>query len=106
MLIAIDGPAGSGKSTVARAVQEIQHRVTLAVHFVSGRRVDVHPPRAPQRLRLIRHRGDGPGAVALNPVEVAGMYQTIASGGFGTPLRAIRDVLANMNVTDLAPLEG
>ncbi|MFM7275399.1 MAG: penicillin-binding transpeptidase domain-containing protein, partial [Gammaproteobacteria bacterium] len=30
-----------------------------------------------------------------SPFEVAGMYQTIASGGFGTPLGAIREVLDN-----------
>lgn len=33
------------------------------------------------------------GAVALAPVDVTQIYQTIASGGFRTPLRAIRDVL-------------
>ena len=33
------------------------------------------------------------GAVELSPLEVAQMYQTIASGGFRTPLRAIREVL-------------
>lgn len=33
------------------------------------------------------------GAGSLTPVEVAGMYQTIANGGFNTPLRAIRNVL-------------
>ncbi len=32
------------------------------------------------------------GAVDLTPIEVAGMYQTIASGGFGTPLSVIREV--------------
>lgn len=32
------------------------------------------------------------GAVALSPLEVAQMYQTLAAGGFRTPLRAIRDV--------------
>jgi len=32
------------------------------------------------------------GAVDLSPMEVAQMYQTIASGGFRTPLRAIREV--------------
>lgn len=32
------------------------------------------------------------GAVALSPLEVAAMYQTIAAGGFNTPLRAIRAV--------------
>ncbi|OOY35271.1 penicillin-binding protein 1B [Solemya velum gill symbiont] len=33
------------------------------------------------------------GAVELTPLEVAQMYQSIASGGFRSPLRAIRDVL-------------
>jgi len=32
------------------------------------------------------------GAVQLSPLEVAQMYQTIASGGFRAPLRAIREV--------------
>ncbi|MGQ7817349.1 penicillin-binding protein 1B [Metapseudomonas furukawaii] len=33
------------------------------------------------------------GAGALTPMEVATMYQTLANGGFNTPLRAIRSVL-------------
>ncbi len=33
------------------------------------------------------------GAASLAPIDVAQVYQTIASGGFRTPLRAIRDVL-------------
>ncbi len=33
------------------------------------------------------------GAVSLSPLEVAQMYQTLAGGGFLTPLRAIRAVL-------------
>src|SRR5678816_4814821 len=32
------------------------------------------------------------GAVELSPLEVTQMYQTLASGGFKTPLRAIREV--------------
>ena len=32
------------------------------------------------------------GAVELSPLEVAQMYQTIASGGFRSPLRSIREV--------------
>ncbi len=57
----------------------------------------------PEVLRTARRLGverDWPaypavllGAGALTPLEVAGMYQTIASGGFNTPLRAIRSVL-------------
>lgn len=33
------------------------------------------------------------GGLSLSPYEVAQMYQTLASGGFRTPLRAIRNVL-------------
>lgn len=33
------------------------------------------------------------GATALAPIDVTQVYQSIASGGFRTPLRAIRDVL-------------
>ncbi|AYF90100.1 penicillin-binding protein 1B [Pseudomonas sp. JS3066] len=35
------------------------------------------------------------GAGALSPMEVATMYQTLANGGFNTPLRAIRSVLTS-----------
>ncbi|MGD9188286.1 MAG: penicillin-binding protein 1B [Desulfobacteraceae bacterium] len=34
------------------------------------------------------------GANALSPIEVTQVYQTIAAGGFRTPLKAIREVLA------------
>ena len=34
------------------------------------------------------------GAGSLRPIEVADMYQTLANGGFNTPLRAIRSVVA------------
>lgn len=34
------------------------------------------------------------GAGGLRPIEVASVYQTIANGGFNTPLRAIRSVVA------------
>lgn len=33
------------------------------------------------------------GAVELSPVELARLYQTLANGGFSTPLNGIRDVL-------------
>jgi len=33
------------------------------------------------------------GAGALSPMDVANMYQTLANGGFNTPLRGIRNVL-------------
>lgn len=57
----------------------------------------------PQVLKTVRKLGvkrDWPaypsmllGAGSLTPIEVADMYQTIANGGFNTPLRAIRSVL-------------
>lgn len=34
------------------------------------------------------------GAGGLRPIEVASMYQTLANGGFNTPLRGIRSVVA------------
>ena len=42
------------------------------------------------------------GAGALSPLQVATLYQTIANGGFNTPLRGIRSVLA----ADGQPLKG
>ncbi len=35
------------------------------------------------------------GGISLSPLEVTQMYQTIASGGFRVPVRAIRDVLTH-----------
>ncbi len=35
------------------------------------------------------------GAAEMSPVEVAGMYHTIASGGFLTPLQTIREVVSS-----------
>jgi penicillin-binding protein 1B len=49
------------------------------------RRLGVERPLRPFASTLL-------GAVELSPYEVAQMYQTIASGGFRSPLRAIRDV--------------
>ncbi|MEZ4601660.1 MAG: penicillin-binding protein 1B [Syntrophotaleaceae bacterium] len=50
-----------------------------------------------QRLGLERDLAAYPasllGANALSPLEVAQVYQSIAAGGFRTPLRAIREVL-------------
>lgn len=58
----------------------------------------------PQVLKTLERLGVSPdwpaypsmllGAGGLRPIEVAGMYQTLANGGFNTPLRAIRSVLA------------
>lgn len=45
------------------------------------------------------------GAAELTPLEVAGMYQTLAANGFQTPVRAIRDVLdANNNALQRYPI--
>jgi penicillin-binding protein 1B len=50
-----------------------------------------------QRLGITRPLDAYPsallGTMALPPLEVTQMYQTLASGGFRTPLRAIREVL-------------
>ena len=49
------------------------------------RRLGIERPLRPFASTLL-------GAVELSPLEVAQMYQTIASGGFRSPLRAIREV--------------
>jgi penicillin-binding protein 1B len=49
------------------------------------RRLGVERPLRPYASTLL-------GAAEMSPLEVAQMYQTIASGGFRTPLRAIREV--------------
>ena len=58
----------------------------------------------PHVLRTLERLGASPqwpaypsmllGAGGLRPIEVAGMYQTLANGGFNTPLRGIRSVVA------------
>lgn len=58
----------------------------------------------PHVLRTLERLGVSPqwpaypsmllGAGGLRPIEVAGMYQTLANGGFNTPLRGIRSVVA------------
>ncbi len=57
-------------------------------------------PRVLKTVRKLGVKRDWPaypsmllGAGSLSPIEVADMYQTIANGGFNTPLRAIRNVL-------------
>jgi penicillin-binding protein 1B len=49
------------------------------------RRLGVDRPMRPFASTLL-------GAIELSPLEVAQMYQTIASGGFRSPLRGIREV--------------
>ena len=59
----------------------------LGVEKVLGnvRRLGVDRPMQPFASSLL-------GAVDFSPADVAQMYQTIATGGFRTPLRAIREV--------------
>jgi penicillin-binding protein 1B len=55
-----------------------------------------------RRLGVEQHLNPYPslvlGAVEMSPLQVTGMYQTFASGGFRTPLRAINAVLAADNM--------
>src|SRR6185503_2887631 len=53
------------------------------------RRLGVERPLRPFASTLL-------GAAEMTPLEVAQMYQTVASGGFRTPLRAIREVTTQM----------
>jgi penicillin-binding protein 1B len=55
------------------------------------RKLGVQRPMQPYAATLL-------GAIDLSPLEVAQMYQTIASGGFRTPLRAIREVTTQEGV--------
>jgi penicillin-binding protein 1B len=64
------------------------------------------PPRYPSILL---------GAAQLNPLEVAQLYNTLANGGFRSPLRAVRSVLdaegkplkaPELEVTEAAPAEA
>jgi penicillin-binding protein 1B len=59
----------------------------LGISHVLGtlQRLGIERPLLPYASTLL-------GAVDLSPLEVAQMYQTIASGGFRAPLRAIREV--------------
>jgi penicillin-binding protein 1B len=68
--------------------------------------LDEAPPRYPSILL---------GAAQLNPVEVAQMYNTLANGGFRSPLRAVRAVVdeagkplkaPELEVTEAAPAEA
>ncbi|HYQ71628.1 MAG TPA: penicillin-binding protein 1B [Gammaproteobacteria bacterium] len=58
-----------------------------------------------RRLGVGQHLNPYPslvlGAVEMSPLQVAGLYETFASGGFLTPLRAINAVLA----ADKTPLQ-
>ncbi len=75
------------------ALAQSYNAATVRLGMALGLRDVVHTLR---RLGVEREVAPYPsmllGAVALSPLEVAQMYQTIASGGFRAPLRAIRSV--------------
>jgi penicillin-binding protein 1B len=64
--------------------------------------LDIGVPNILKTLQRMGMKRDWPaypsmllGAGALTPMEVADMYQTLANGGFNTPLRGIRSVLTS-----------
>jgi penicillin-binding protein 1B len=72
-------------ATVALGMELGLGRVADTLHNLGIRReVDVYPS-----LLL--------GAVSLSPLEVTQLYQTLAAGGFYSPLRAIREVMTAEN---------
>lgn len=76
--------------------EALAHSYNLATVRL-GMRVGVKPVREVLRALGIDHAVPALpslflGAVDLSPMDVAQMYQTLASGGFRVPLRAIREV--------------
>jgi len=76
MALALSYNAASARLGTTLGVQRVLDNV---------KRLGVERPVQPFASSLL-------GAVSFSPLEVAQMYQTIASGGFRTPLRAIREV--------------
>ena len=79
----------------------LSHSYNLPVVRVG---LDVGIPRVQETLRAFGAQGAIPdfpsmllGTPALTPVEVAQVYQGLATGGFNTPLRTIRDVTSSDN---------
>lgn len=81
--------------------EALSHSYNLAtVHL--GMDVKVHNVvRTLERMGITRPIKPYPslllGAVAMTPVEVTQMYQTLAGEGFTTPLRSIQSVVSNQN---------
>lgn len=81
--------------------EALSHSYNLAtVHL--GMDVKVHNVvRTLERMGVTRPIKPYPslllGAVAMSPVEVTQMYQTLAGEGFTTPLRSIQSVVSNQN---------
>ena len=85
---------GEGEVTLIRALAESLNMATVRIGLELGlpavidvlRRLGVPAEIRPYPSLLL-------GAIEMTPLEVAGLYTTIASGGFRTPLRAVRAVL-------------
>jgi penicillin-binding protein 1B len=95
-------PEYRGEITVARALTDSLNAATVRLGM------DVGVERTAEmlgRLGLSRRPTPYPslllGAVELTPLEIAAAYNTLASGGFHQPLRAVRAVVA----ADGAPLQ-
>jgi penicillin-binding protein 1B len=73
--------AQSYNAATARLGTELGVEKVLA----TVKRLGIERPLSPFASTLL-------GAAEMSPLEVAQMYQTVASGGFRTPLRAIREV--------------
>lgn len=83
-----------GNVTVARALAESMNMATVRL----GMQVGVENVSATlERLGLHRQVPAYPslllGAVELTPLEIAAVYNTLASGGFSQPLRSVRAVV-------------
>jgi penicillin-binding protein 1B len=100
-------PESHGTVTLLEALAESLNRATvnLGLHIgidnVAGllARLGVEKAIAPYPSLLL-------GSLELAPIEVAGMYGTLANGGFRTPLRAVRSVVdATGAALDRYPIE-
>ncbi|MGB5209685.1 MAG: penicillin-binding protein 1B [Gammaproteobacteria bacterium] len=85
---------GEGEVTLVKALAQSLNMATVRLGMESGlssvidvlHRLGVEADLAPYPSLLL-------GAAEMTPIQVAGMYTTLASGGFRTPLRAVRAVL-------------
>ncbi len=85
---------GNGEVTIARALAESLNMATVRLGMLAG---VGHVAELIARLGLDATPSAFPslllGAIDLTPFEVAGIYNTLASGGFREPLRAVRAVV-------------
>ena len=80
------------RAAAHRARPLLQRRCGAPGHRARRRARARQRAQARRRARLKPFASALLGAVEMSPLEVAQMYQTIASGGFRSPLRAIREV--------------